>query len=57
MLCETCGAAVSLEESEGGTKSGKFSETYECANGHMGWISGEASNPASEWNRTGQVFQ
>jgi len=56
MTCETCGAAVSLESSEGGTKRGQFTEQYNCANGHSGMVSGEAGEPADAWSRTGAVF-
>jgi hypothetical protein len=54
--CSTCGAPTTLETSEGGTTEGKFSEVYECANGHTGRVSGRAEAPAQEWNRTGAVF-
>lgn len=54
--CETCGAAVTLEDQSGGTTEGSFTEVYECANGHTGRVSGEASNPPHYWNRTGAVF-
>lgn len=57
MTCETCGAPVELVDQTGGTKDGKFEEKYECANGHMGWVRGEASKPAKQWTRTGSVFK
>lgn len=54
--CDTCGAAVTMVDSEGGTTEGVFNEEYECANGHRGWVRGEASAPAQEWDRYGSVF-
>jgi len=43
-------------DSTGGTKEGRFKEEYECVCGAKGWIEGEASAPAHEWNRYGRVF-
>jgi len=56
MTCNKCGAAVSMNTQSGGTEEGYFTEEYECVNGHRGFIEGEASNPANEWNRYGTVF-
>lgn len=56
MTCATCGAATVLDTQEGGTTEGRFTERYECANGHVGHVRGEASAPATEWRRSGAVF-
>jgi len=47
-----------MTENNGGIKEGRFTEKYECVNcGAWGEISGEASAPAQEWNRYGNVFE
>jgi len=56
MTCEYCGAPTVMNDSTGGVKEGQFMEEYECVNGHKGWVKGEASAPAENWNRTGTVF-
>jgi len=56
MPCATCGAAVGLEDSTEHTGEGRFTEKYECANGHHGRISGDEAAPAQQWRRSGSVF-
>lgn len=56
MACETCGGAVQMIDSDGATRTGSFSEEYECVNGHRGYVRGRAENPAQSWTRYGQVF-
>jgi len=56
MVCQACGAAVRIRESEGDVWHGPFTELYECANGHTGTVSGNAQNGPSEWDRNGTVF-
>jgi len=56
MVCMKCGAAVRCRDSEGDVWAGEFTETYECANGHTGIVTGDARNGPSEWDRNGTVF-
>jgi len=56
MSCSKCGAAVTTVDSTGGIESGEFVEKHECANGHQGYITGEASDQPNHWDRYGQVF-
>lgn len=56
MQCAICNEAVSMTDSSGGVTSGSFMERYECPNGHVGYISGEASDMPSKWQQRGQVF-
>lgn len=57
MTCNACGAAVTTVDSTGSVKSGWFEEQYECANGHVGWVSGQAETPPIEWRKRGSVFK
>lgn len=45
-----------LVESSGGVKEGTFTERYKCPCGATGTIRGDAEAPATEWTRTGRVF-
>lgn len=57
MPCNKCGAAVTETKStpfQGG--SGPFVERYECANGHVGYISGDESDPPGQWTKTGAIY-
>lgn len=54
--CATCGEPTQIVEQSGGIEEGHFKEKYECVNGHIGKVIGEASNPPQEWSRLGQVF-
>jgi len=56
MTCKTRNAATMVVESEGGVKSGKFTEYVECANGHTGTVRGQAEDKDT-WTKTGAVFQ
>ena len=56
MHCNECGEAVSMTSQAGGVESGEFVERYECVNGHLGFISGEASDSPEAWEERGQVF-
>jgi len=56
MSCSKCGAATKTVESTGGIESGTFMERVECANGHRGYVSGEASEQPDQWDRHGEVF-
>lgn len=55
--CATCGAAITIVDASGNTKKGEFYEQYECANGHIGRISGDCNKHSSAWTHTGAVFQ
>jgi hypothetical protein len=57
MTCKKCNAATQVVESTGGIERGEFTETHECANGHTGTVSGDASDPPHLWSRTGEVFE
>jgi len=58
MKCDKCGNAVSQIDNTGGTNPGdEFTETYECANGHLGHISGTVGNSPDKWTKTGAIFQ
>lgn len=56
MSCETCNAPIELVESNGGT-TGHFEERWQCANGHEGWIEGQAEDPVRAWDKRGAVFK
>lgn len=55
MPCKYCGSPTKVVASTGGIKSGEFTERYECTQGHIGHIRGDAGSPES-WRRTGAVF-
>jgi len=57
MTCSTCNAATKLTDSTPHNGEGRFTEQYECANGHTGRITGEEEAPPTEWDRYGSVFQ
>ena len=57
MPCNRCNGPVELVEESGGITEGQFQERYECASCNaLGYIEGEASEPAEKWNRYGSVF-
>jgi len=56
MTCAYCNSAVIVTESTGGTTNGRFKEVHKCANGHHGWITGDASESPQAWERYGLVF-
>jgi hypothetical protein len=55
MTCATCGLPTDLVDADPCDGS-RFSETWECANGHRGHVRGHDDEPAAEWQRTGAVF-
>jgi len=57
MTCKKCGCATEITRDEGGRTEGRFKEVWECVNGHIGWVRGEASAPPQQWTRTGSVFE
>jgi len=57
MPCESCGAAVQPVDVDEPRGSGSFSEKWECANGHYGYVHGKEQEPAKNWSRFGQVFR
>ena len=57
MPCETCGAATKIVQTPEARETGNFTEEYECANGHKGFVSGREEEPAQNWNRYGAVFE
>lgn len=57
MPCKQCGCALELTQNSGGVAEGSFTERYKCVGcSALGSISGEASEPAQNWNRTGSAF-
>jgi len=56
MTCETCGAAVEPKDVDEPNDSGHFQEKWECARGHIGYVSGKEQEPPNQWTRTGGVF-
>jgi hypothetical protein len=54
-MCDHTNAKVI--ESTGGITEGHFTEHYKCPCGATGTVTGRAEQPASEWNRSGEVFQ
>jgi DNA-directed RNA polymerase subunit RPC12/RpoP len=57
MTCGNCGSVVDLVESSGATDAGRFVEAYQCPNcGSTGRVTGESSDPPSEWQRMGAIF-
>jgi len=54
MTCNRCGAVLELVESSGGTKSGEFTEEYECVQcSGRGMIAGDAGESPRSWRKTG----
>ena len=53
--CTTCGSTLfTLVEQEGDTVDGEFYEKWRCeACGKIATISGDASDPPSQWTRVG----
>ena len=49
--------AAQIVEQSGGVKSGQFEEKYECECGAIGYVRGNAEEPAEQWRRTGEVFR
>jgi len=54
MTCNRCGAVLELVDQSGGTKSGEFTEEYECVEcGGRGMIAGDAGESPRGWRQTG----
>jgi len=58
MTCDNCNMGmVTVDKSIGAENGGWFKEEYSCTNcGAKGFVSGESSAPAHQWDKYGTAF-
>lgn len=57
MTCAQCGAPIEPSVIPEPQESGRFTEVWECANGHKGYVSGREEEPPTQWDKYGAIYE